>query len=50
MGIWAMEDLVVYWDGRQLHGAGHYHETYEKQEGDWRIKSLDFTRTILRFI
>ncbi len=32
-GIWAMEDWLVFGDGRELHGAGHYHETYEKQDG-----------------
>jgi SnoaL-like domain len=48
IGIWAMEDLLVFADGRELHGAGHYHETYEKQHGTWRIKSLHLTRTILK--
>ncbi|MGO9925077.1 MAG: nuclear transport factor 2 family protein [Mycobacterium sp.] len=47
-GIWAMEDLLVFGDGRELHGAGHYHETYEKRDGAWRIKSLHLTRTILK--
>jgi len=47
-GIWAIEDLLVIGDGRELHGAGHYHETYEKQDGSWRIKSLHLTRTILK--
>jgi hypothetical protein len=47
-GIWAMEDLLVFGDGRELHGAGHYHETYEKHDGRWRIKTLHLTRTILR--
>jgi hypothetical protein len=47
-GIWAMEDWIIFGDGRELHGAGHYHETYEKQDGAWRIKSLHLTRTILR--
>src|SRR5262245_56021729 len=36
-GIWAMEDWLIFPDGRQLHGAGHYHETYEKLDGAWRI-------------
>jgi len=49
-GIWAMEDLLIFADGRELRGAGHYHETYEKQDGAWRIKSLHLTRTILRII
>ena len=47
-GIWAMEDLLVFSDGRELHGAGHYHETYEKRDGTWRIKTLHLTRTILK--
>lgn len=45
-GIWAMEDWIVFPDGRELHGAGHYHETYVKRDGEWRIKSLHLTRTI----
>ncbi|OBH43965.1 nuclear transport factor 2 family protein [Mycobacterium mantenii] len=47
-GIWAMEDLLIFNDGRELYGAGHYHETYEKSDGRWRIKSLHLTRTILK--
>ncbi len=47
-GIWAMEDLLIFGDGREMHGAGHYHETYAKADGCWRIKSLHLTRTILR--
>jgi hypothetical protein len=47
-GIWAMEDLLIFADGSELFGAGHYHETYEKLDGPWRIKTLHLTRTILR--
>jgi hypothetical protein len=47
-GIWAMEDWIIFGDGRELHGSGHYRETYEKQDYGWRIKSLHLTRTILR--
>jgi hypothetical protein len=47
-GIWAMEDWVIFGSGQELHGAGHYRETYEKQDGTWRIKSLHLTRTILK--
>lgn len=43
-----MEDLLIFGDGRELYGAGHYHETYEKRDGRWQIKSLHLTRTILR--
>jgi hypothetical protein len=48
-GIWAMEDLLFFGDGTQLHGAGHYHETYAKRNGRWQITSLHLTRTLLRF-
>jgi hypothetical protein len=47
--IWAMEDLLLFPDGGELFGAGHYHETYEKRDGGWVITSLHLTRTILRF-
>jgi hypothetical protein len=47
-GIWAMEDLLIFGDGGESHGAGHYHENYQKQDGTWRIKSLHLTRTILK--
>jgi len=43
-GIWSMEDIVRWPDGRELHGYGHYHETYEKSADGWRIKSLTLTR------
>ena len=46
--IWAMEDWIIFGDGHELHGAGHYHETYEKRDGSWRIKTLHLTRTILK--
>src|SRR5207253_3871128 len=43
-GIWSMEDMLRWPDGRELHGYGHYHETYEKTAGEWRIKSSKLTR------
>jgi ketosteroid isomerase-like protein len=43
-GIWAMEDILRWPDGRQLHGYGHYHETYQKAQDAWRIKTLTLTR------
>ena len=38
-GVWAMEDLLSLPDGsaQVLHGWGHYHETYERIDGQWRI-------------
>jgi hypothetical protein len=47
-GIWAMEDWIIFANGNELHGAGHYHETYEKVDGAWQIKTLHLTRTIQR--
>jgi uncharacterized protein (TIGR02246 family) len=43
-GIWSMEDMLRWPDGRELHGYGHYHETYEKNADGWRIKSSKLTR------
>jgi hypothetical protein len=43
-GMWAMEDMLRWPDGRQMHGYGHYHETYELVEDGWRIKTSTLTR------
>ena len=43
-GIWALEDRIIWPDGTRLQGFGHYHETYEKVAGEWRIKSSKLTR------
>jgi hypothetical protein len=43
-GVWAMEDMLRWPDGRELHGYGHYHETYERTDDGWRIKTLTLTR------
>ena len=29
---------------REMHGYGHYHETYERLPAGWRIKTLKLTR------
>lgn len=49
--IWAMEDRLYrsaqypLADGSiQLHGFGHYHETYVKLESGWRLKTSRLTR------
>lgn len=42
-GIWAMVDRVI-WPDRWLRGWGHYHETYRKSGGEWRISSSRLTR------
>ena len=43
-GIWAMEDMLRWPEGREMHGYGHYHETYRKVDGGWRIASSRLTR------
>jgi uncharacterized protein (TIGR02246 family) len=43
-GIWAMEDMLRWPDGNEMHGYGHYTETYEKVDGEWRVKSSTLTR------
>ncbi len=46
-GIWAQEDRV-FWDeggpNRQLHGHGYEHETYVRENGEWRIASTRLVR------
>lgn len=46
-GIWAMEDRLLYPGGQAVRGAGHYHESYVKDDGRWRIAALELTRTLL---
>jgi hypothetical protein len=50
-GVWAMEDLIFH--DRQahpeapftsMHGFGHYHDTYRKVDGAWRIADCKLTR------
>jgi SnoaL-like domain len=43
-GVWAMEDMLRWPNGMELHGYGHYHETYEKFGDGWRIKTTRLTR------
>lgn len=50
--IWAMEDRIFFpidleSPFKNLHGLGHYHETYILEKGNWKIKNLLLTRTIL---
>ena len=52
-GIWTMQDWLYWPEGgntvgvtgiRSLLGWGHYHETYRKTNGHWRIATLKLTR------
>lgn len=46
-GVWAMEDWL-WFEGTspktRLRGHGHYHNTFTKEGGRWRIKTLRLTR------
>jgi len=42
-GIWSLEDFNRWQNGKDTHGYGHYHETYEKVDGQWRIKTMRLT-------
>jgi hypothetical protein len=43
-GIWALEDRLIWPDGTRVHGFGHYHETYAKIDGEWRIRTQRLAR------
>lgn len=49
--IWAMEDLIFHDRAAHpeapftsMHGYGHYHETYRRIGGQWRIAGFELTR------
>jgi len=49
-GIWAMQDVIEWADRhpvqgwKSIIGRGHYHDTYRKIDGAWRIASFTLTR------
>jgi hypothetical protein len=48
--IWAMSDILRYKDttkAKGKNGYGHYHETYEKVDGAWKIKTTKLTRLLV---
>ena len=48
--IWAMQDVIEWTDRhpregwKAILGRGHYHETYRREGGTWRIATLTLTR------
>jgi hypothetical protein len=38
-GIWSMEGVNRWPDGRELHEFAETHDTYETVNGSWRVKS-----------
>lgn len=47
--IWAMSDLLRFVGGpiAEMNGHGRYHDTYKLIDGEWKISSLQLTRTRL---
>jgi hypothetical protein len=51
--IWAMQDVITWQDRhpntgwKSIVGRGHYHETYRREDGEWRIATLTLTRLSL---
>ncbi len=43
-GVWALEDVLRFLPGLTMRGFGHYTETYEKVDGQWRIATSTLTR------
>lgn len=45
-GIWPMFDTLRFSNGpvRELTGYGHYYETYERIDGQWKIKTSQLKR------
>ncbi len=49
-GVWAMQDVIDWQDRhpregwKSIVGRGHYHETYRREGGQWRIATLSLTR------
>ncbi|OBJ56665.1 nuclear transport factor 2 family protein [Mycobacterium sp. 1423905.2] len=43
-GVWALHDVVRLGPGLNLNGRGHYHETYQKVDDRWLIKTSTLTR------
>src|SRR5579863_451604 len=48
-GVWALQDTIWWRDGTLMRGYGHYHETYQKVGGEWKIKSSVLTRLNTEF-
>ena len=45
--VWAMQDRLIWEDGRTLTGWGHYHERYVRTPDGWRIAEQKLTRLFM---
>jgi hypothetical protein len=48
-GVWAMQDRLLWDDGKSLTGWGHYHERYRRTAAGWRICEQKLTRLFMEF-
>jgi SnoaL-like domain len=46
-GIWSMEDIIRYKDSGGFRGYGHYHDTYVKVDGRWKIAATKIVRLFI---
>jgi hypothetical protein len=55
-GVWAMQDVIEWKDRhpregwKSILGRGHYHETYRRENGAWRIATLSLVRLRLDIV
>ncbi|MEY4160457.1 MAG: hypothetical protein RLZZ136_1078 [Pseudomonadota bacterium] len=49
VGIWAMQDRLIWPEGHAMTGYGHYCESYVKRDGEWMIAKSKLTRLVLEF-
>jgi 3-phenylpropionate/cinnamic acid dioxygenase small subunit len=47
--VWAMQDRLIWDNGRTLTGWGHYHERYRRTSQGWRICEQKLTRLFMEF-
>lgn len=45
--LWSMEDVISHGGTDGFRGYGHYHDTYAKINGSWRIKSTRLSRLMI---
>jgi uncharacterized protein (TIGR02246 family) len=47
--VWALQDMLIWPDGSRMNGYGHYHDTYEKIDGTWLIRTSTLSRLHMEF-
>lgn len=47
--VWAMQDRLIWSNGKTLTGYGHYNERWVKQNGEWKLAAQKLTRLIMEF-